>query len=306
MKIEKLSDNQIRCTLNKSDLASRHLKISELAYGSEKAKDLFRDMMQQASYELGFEAEDIPLMIEAIPVSTDCIVLVITKVEDPEELDTRFSKFSPAISSDDDDDYMDDDVDFAYDNDSLDSMLDSHSELDNGADDVINLFSKVKNYLNKSVDDSNALQNDANSNFIPFNKTLKNSTLNSVQENLNAPAKTSVSQNDNSDDNSANKDSDVEVIRIFLFDELNIVNNAAKIISPMYAGKNSLYKDVQDNLYYLIISKSDSTPAIFNKVCNVLSEYGTKKHLAYASEAFIEEHYETIIKDKAIQILGNL
>lgn len=95
MKIEKINDNQIKCTLNKSDLASREIKISELAYGTEKAKNLFRDMMQQAAYEFGFEAEDIPLMIEAIPVSADCIILVITKVEDPEELDTRFSKFAP-------------------------------------------------------------------------------------------------------------------------------------------------------------------------------------------------------------------
>ena len=29
-------------------------------------------------------------MIEAIPLNADCIVLIITKVEDPEELDTRF------------------------------------------------------------------------------------------------------------------------------------------------------------------------------------------------------------------------
>ena len=57
MKIERLNENQIRCTLNKSDLASRQLKINELAYGSDKAKELFRDMMQQASYELGFEAD---------------------------------------------------------------------------------------------------------------------------------------------------------------------------------------------------------------------------------------------------------
>lgn len=94
MKIERISDNQIRCTLNKNDLLDRELRISELAYGTEKAKALFRDMMQQASYELGFEAEDIPLMIEAIPVSPECLVLIITKVEDPDELDTRFSKFS--------------------------------------------------------------------------------------------------------------------------------------------------------------------------------------------------------------------
>ena len=32
---------------------------------------LFHDMMQQASSEFGFEADDIPLMIEAIPASPD-------------------------------------------------------------------------------------------------------------------------------------------------------------------------------------------------------------------------------------------
>ena len=95
MKIEKVNENQIRCTLTREDLASRELKISELAYGTEKAKSLFRDMMQQANFEFGFEAEDIPLMIEAIPLNADCIVLIITKVEDPDELDTRFSKFAP-------------------------------------------------------------------------------------------------------------------------------------------------------------------------------------------------------------------
>lgn len=56
--------------------------------------------MQQASFDFGFEAENIPLMIEAIPSSADSIVLIITKVEDPEELDTRFSKFTPADNSD--------------------------------------------------------------------------------------------------------------------------------------------------------------------------------------------------------------
>ena len=68
MKIERLNENQIRCTLNKSDLASRQLKINELAYGSDKAKELFRDMMQQASYELGFEAEDTPLILSLLSV----------------------------------------------------------------------------------------------------------------------------------------------------------------------------------------------------------------------------------------------
>lgn len=102
MKIEKVNENQIRCTLTKEDLISRELKISELAYGTEKAKNLFRDMMRQANFEFGFEAEDIPLMIEAIPLNAECIVLIITKVEDPEELDTRFSRFAPSVTENED------------------------------------------------------------------------------------------------------------------------------------------------------------------------------------------------------------
>lgn len=100
MKIERISDNQIRCTLSSLDLSARNLNLGELAYGSEKARNLFREMIQKASNEVGFDAEDIPLMVEAIPLSNESVMLVITKIEDPEELDTRFSKFSPAAEDD--------------------------------------------------------------------------------------------------------------------------------------------------------------------------------------------------------------
>lgn len=124
MKIEKINENQIRCTLTKSDLAERAIKLSELAYGSEKAKSLFRDMMRQAQKELGFDAEDIPLMIEAIPYS-EHVVLIITKVEDPEELDTKFSNFAPGVREGDA---------------ALDDMINELS----GAAEVLDLFKKIQ------------------------------------------------------------------------------------------------------------------------------------------------------------------
>lgn len=100
MKIEKLSDNQIRCTLTREDLQERGLRLSELAYGTDKARELFRDMMQQAQYLYGFQAENIPIMIEAIPMESGAIVLLVTKVENPDELDARFSSFAPSVQSD--------------------------------------------------------------------------------------------------------------------------------------------------------------------------------------------------------------
>ena len=62
MKIERINENQIRCTLSSFDLSVRDLNLGELAYGSEKAKKLFREMIQKASCEVGFDAEDIRLV----------------------------------------------------------------------------------------------------------------------------------------------------------------------------------------------------------------------------------------------------
>lgn len=141
MKIEKVNDHQIRCTLTKADLADRELKISELAYGTEKAKSLFRDMMQQAAIKFGFEADDIPLMIEAIPLNSDCIVLIITKVEDPEELDTRFSKFAPSIHEDED----------------FQEESSLAADLSHTGEEVLDLFKKIKDHaasLAKEVPDN--------------------------------------------------------------------------------------------------------------------------------------------------------
>lgn len=147
MKIEKLNDNQIRCILDKEDLEQRELRLSELAYGSPKAKALFRDMMEKAAADCGFEVDNIPLMIEAIPVSLDCLILVVTKVEDPDVLDTRFSRFSSMANEEDMEDLEEDEV--------LE-IIDSPEESENDHVDVLETFNKAiaaakQDYLKKQT-----------------------------------------------------------------------------------------------------------------------------------------------------------
>ena len=154
MKIEKVNENQIRCTLTREDLADRQIKLSELAYGTEKAKMLFRDMMQQAAYECGFEAEDIPLMIEAIPLSADTIILIITKVEYPEELDTRFSQFAPGDPEDD----MGDGIS----GEESDKVFETA-----GADDILDMFHKIREEVRKAENNQKAKE------FIPLEQAVR-------------------------------------------------------------------------------------------------------------------------------------
>lgn len=244
MKIEKINDNQIRCTLTRADLAERQLHLSELAYGTEKARSLFHDMMQQAAYEFGFEAEDIPLMIEAIPASSDSIVLIITKVEDPDELDTRFSKFAPSPSGD--------------------TGLKNYESLDKleGAETLLNLLGKVKEKMDAAK-----------------------------QEAL--PEKPPVKE-------------DIESFRLFSFATMDHVLKASQLLGTMYHGSNTLYKDTAENMFILVMMQGDHSMNDFNRICNMLTEYGNLEKTSAATLAFLEEHCDTLVMNDAVQQLSTI
>lgn len=260
MKIEKINENQIRCTLSKADLVDRQLRISELAYGSEKAKALFREMMQKASTELGFEADDIPLMIEAIPISSECLVLVITKVEDPDELDTRFSKFSPDQSDESDNA----DTDEAY------------------VDEIINCFDQINELLDdkKSANQDEALK--------PANK---NYGVSIDKDKHDIRKETIISAN---------------MTKVFTFMTLHEIIRLSSHLCHYYFGDNQVYKDPQSGIYYLCISKSNHSPEEFNKICNIICEYGKPEKTTYATMEYFKEHYDCIVKEDAIHVLSSI
>lgn len=275
MKIERINDNQIRCTLNKHDLNERHLKISELAYGSDKAKELFRDMMEQASIDFGFEADDIPLMIEAIPTSKESVILVITKVDDPEEFEEKFSRFGNLSHRFDDDDDNDDD----YYDESTDDYEDSEDDYE---DDLINCFEQLNDIIESASE-----SNHADGEFVPLHEILKK------DKDKKKPS-----------DKATRKEIPSETSRLYSFSSFNRVIEASKAIHSMYNGKNSIWKDEQANQYYLILTKSN--PEQFNKACSIISEFGKKETITYATIEFFNEHYKLILKDDAVTKLAQL
>lgn len=287
MKLEKLSDTQIRCTLSKEDLSQRQLHLSELAYGSEKAKELFRDMMQQASIELGFEADNIPLMIEAIPISNDCLVLVVTKVEDPDELDTRFSRFSK-INVDDsfDEDFSDiDDTDFEE----MD-FLDDEDDID--MDDEPLPFSPSSDFDNADSDASTSSKersaiDDALDLIAPFTQAIaqaKKEAMRKKKENR----------------------SSVQDCQYYSFQNFSQAAQLGAFLAPFFEGESSLYKDSFSNNYYMILRKTQSENDTFHHACNIAADFGVRISASYATPAYFREHFETILEENAVEMLGEL
>ncbi|MBE5829792.1 MAG: adaptor protein MecA [Butyrivibrio sp.] len=268
MKIEKVNDHQIRCTLTRDDLAKRDLKITELAYGTEKAKELFQDMMQQANIEFGFEAEDTPLMIEAIPINSECIVLVITKVDDPDELDTRFSNFAPSLRDEEDEDEDDGDEDY-YDED--------YDEDEDDEEDVMSLFKRLQHSnMSDYMDSPMSPQSDSKK----------------VKEKTGGPKKKDLPGRKGS--------------RIFSFDSLHEVTKFAKIVSRKFNGNNTLYKNEALGKYYLILHQGDLDDAVFANICSLLTEYGKTEIGSTADEHYLAEHYTVVIGGSAVQTLSQI
>lgn len=85
MKIERISENQLKLTLTKADLAERKIKLEDLISPSERTQKLFRDIMEQALDEEDFISENTPLMVEAIPSGGDGIMIIVTKVNNKEK-----------------------------------------------------------------------------------------------------------------------------------------------------------------------------------------------------------------------------
>lgn len=254
MKIERIDDNSIRCTLTSLDLSSRNINLRDMTYGSEAAKRLFTEMMQKAQNEVGFTADSGPLMIEAVPLQGGSIQLVISKIDDPEELDTRFSKFTAAATG------------------SQNGWISQlASEILEGAHGLL------QDMKDKASQQANTLEDDS--------------------------GKTVGSEADTSEDADSR---DTDIYRIYVFQSLDRVIDAATAIGDIYDGPNTLYKDTKDHHFYLVLHAGKGGINALNRAANLLSEYGSKLKDNDLYEAYFTEHYELFLKENALQKLRSI
>ena len=298
MKIEKVNDNQIKCTLTKKDLEERHIKLSELAYGSEKASRLFHDMVEKASYEFGFEAEDAPLMVEAIPGKEDTLVLIISKVEYPDELDTRFSRFSDP----------DDDL-------SLEQGKKAESLISGqGAADILNLFEQMKEEIEEESAHAEEEDADEGSDKDPDKNDGKHGYLEEVRAKLKPLFEKSSDKEDAKDSGEKPADKDkgpvldpkADLVNAFAFSSMDKVERLAKVLKGNYHGESDLYRIEDSEEFFLFLHKNDHTPEEYNRICNITAEYSGQLHYTPAMKAFFVEHGRPICKGNAMTLLADL
>lgn len=256
MKIEKINDNQIRCTLTREDLEDRDITISELAYGSMKIKELFQDMMRQANDDFGFDVSNIPLMVEATPIPSDGIVLVITKVPNQDEDGHHY----PSLFS-------------------------------NGFPEE--LKEKIKESLYAHFGDAGVELDD-------FDEIIEDS-LDDYDDETPLDEESSLDK-----DNNQPKLEEYSVHLLSSYDDLNVLIDLAGILNDEFSGESSLYKSPLDGRYYLNVLFTSKDEFFVARARGLISEYGRTEDVTAFKPAYLNEHYEVIIADHAVEKLASI
>lgn len=261
MKIEKMNEFQIRCTLTQDDLVARHIKMSEMKYGKPKTIKLFQDIIREASLKYNFNEDGQCIMVDATPLNTGSLVLILTKVQNPDELDTRFSRFAPSI--------IDEETDY--------------EEEEYGEDDYEEESHPSNGFTGNPIIDF-------------LEKLRKDSNLYGAEVSISVTSGPVAEKNSN--------DKDDEYRKVFVFSSMRDILIPASSIGASFHGISSLYKDLSDDTYLLMISVDRSELDSYRKACNILSEYGKPLNNSKLNDSYLKEHFDPIIIGDALERIG--
>ena len=83
MKFNRVDDDKLQIILNKEDLSQRNIKKWDLLPYSPAAHHIFQEILDEAYKECGFTVENnTQLMIEAFPITSESILITVTKIDD--------------------------------------------------------------------------------------------------------------------------------------------------------------------------------------------------------------------------------
>ena len=98
MKIEKITENKIRITLNLDDLKEKNIDFHSFMSNSVEAQDIFIDMLKEAEQQVGFKTDDYKILLEALATSDGKFILNVTRIiPDTDTLKKKKVNIKPKI-----------------------------------------------------------------------------------------------------------------------------------------------------------------------------------------------------------------
>lgn len=92
MKIEKIDENKVRITLTIDELSQRQISLKDIEQDSNRAQDLFLDLLEESELNEDFLMDDSQLFVEASSDNENLFIVTITKIDYMPEIAKYTSK----------------------------------------------------------------------------------------------------------------------------------------------------------------------------------------------------------------------
>lgn len=157
-------------------------------------------------------------------------------------------------------------------------MSDSDEIIYSGTDEILDIFKRLSNDILAKTAEMRSTDNTADSD---------------IQDDSNTP------------DTEASR-FPADYFTYLEFNSLNDVSRLSEQLPENFDCGNTLYKNPVNSHYYLVLSSEGIPRTIFGGICQLASEFGSVQKANANTLYYFDEHYETIIRENALQILRSL
>lgn len=101
MKIERISETQVKFLITAQDLKEKDVTLSEiLTQSTAQSREFFRDILKEAvsGFGVDIDIENCPIIMEAMPISDESIIIIVSKARDSHDFNEQDSLIPKSLT----------------------------------------------------------------------------------------------------------------------------------------------------------------------------------------------------------------
>jgi len=274
MKFTRVNKDTVNCIITEDDMDEQGIKLEDLFDKSKVAMDFLHEVMERAAQEVDYKPSGAytPMQITVLPDHSISLTL-------SENTDEAFAEMLKNLT---------DKAGLRFPKNFLEELGDVPES---------DRIPKLSEYLQNLKDFTNSVRD-----MVEKNKDKASDSIDSPVKSKDSGRKTKIKNDaDNNELDRLGFDAFV-----FAFDNMRTVIELSRQIPKKSTIGTSLYKNNADGKYYMVFSRNDEKAKKFAAIFSICYEFGkyitSKENMIY----FMDENFDTIIKDDAAGRLRKL
>lgn len=241
MTFKRIDESTIRCIVTEEDMEENGLELDDFFTQSDKAQDFLREVVEQASEEVGYESRQGMVSLQIMPLPNHALAITF-------------------------------------------SDSDESKEWQNMVENIKGILEEVK----ERVKEKGTLQ-DGDAGEKPEEVSAVTIPAGAAKEWKVSRAKREAVK-----------------VRLFAFVNLRFAIQYARTVQEKGAVHSTLYKDVQNNVFYMTLEKGRLSTHKYNVLCSNATEFATYIADGQQLLGYLKEHGEVLVENRAVKVLAKL